>query len=434
MAYLRGWAEARGKRLGAAIELEAGYSTPREAAWSALVHGASHLRVVGNEPFVGRRREPPLREALDGLLAALSPVGPFLAEGQPLRPPVALLTVPGEGGGGLLAACDFLHAACGGVDLLDWRLASAGALARHRTVAIMGVGRLPRPLADAVVGFVERGGLLLCDNVSLPGEGGTPLEWPAGFFGTADTAVIEDVSVRRRRFGLGRTIAFSPNILGAFERAVARGDERMVGELVRVAREALEEQGSGPLAWAEAPGVEVGLRRLTNACLVLAVNHSDERATGGVGIGVEGLRPRVVLDLQTGSLLGIEGGGFTVSLAPHDGGAWVLYESRPFGLRVELAGDQARPGEELTYRVIVADEAGRPASGQHLVSVEVAGPGGRPRPDLGEQFLTTDGVAERTLALATNETPGRWEMKVRELATRRVVKQAFELKGNGETR
>ncbi len=434
VAYLRGCAGALGKRFGAALALEAGYPTPREAAWSALVHGASHLRVVGNEPFVGKRLEPPLGEALDGFLVALSRIGPFIAEGQPIRPPLALVVVPGEESRGQLGACDFLHAVCGGVDLLDWRLASAEALARHRAIAIMGVARLPRPLADAIVGFVEQGGLLLCDNVGLLDETGAPLEWPAGFFGTAETAVIEDVSVRRRRFGLGRTIVFSPNLLEAFERAAARGDQRLVGELVRAAGKALREHGSEPPASADAPGVEVGLRQMANSCLVLAVNHSDERAAGRVGVGLGGFRPRFAVDLLRGSVLEVEDGGFAVSVAPRDGGAWVLYESRPFGLRVEVAGDEACPGEELAYRLVVTDEAGRPASGQHLVSVEVTDPGGRLRPGLCEEFLTTDGLAERTLGLATNEAPGRWEMKVRELATRRAVKQTFELKGNDETR
>ena len=223
LSYVRTLADALGKSFGAVVETEASYPPPAEAAWAALVEGATHLRVAGNEPWAGTRRERPLREALGGFLSAMTRLGPFLARAERVASPVALIVGPGLDGDGLVAAHGFLCSALGCVDILDWHLLDERALASRKAIAIMGVRTLPRRVVQAIVAFVERGGLLLCDRTEFEDEAGDAVEWPPSFFGTAETAVVEDVSVRRRRFGEGRTVAFTPNLLAALGWAASSG-------------------------------------------------------------------------------------------------------------------------------------------------------------------------------------------------------------------
>jgi len=363
-------------------------------------------------------------------------LGPFLAQAERVASPVALIAGPAFDRERVVAAHEFLCSALGCVDLLDWRVVDGRALARLRVIAIMGRRSLPRRVVRTVVAFVERGGLLLCDRTEFEDESGGAVEWPPSFFGTAETAVIEDVAVRRRRFGEGRTVAFTPNLLAAFERAASSGDRRVVAALAEAAAEAAAEHDARPVAGTDAPGIALGVRRLGNSWLVLAVNHSSAPANGNLWLDPDEVRPAIAFDLVNGleQELGEGGRGLAMTLAPHNGGAWVVYPAKPFGLRLERTSGAARVGGELRYRVVVTDSAGAPAPGRHLAWVSLKGPDGAERPDLGGAVLTNDGVAECVVGFAVNDPPGRWQLRCVEQATRRVVCEEFDLENDDGAR
>ena len=422
-----------GKPFGAQLDIAEGSLPPAEAAWTALAHGAASLGVAENPRFLFFRRQPLLADAVGGVFRRIAAAGPLLARAQRPQARLALLFPFTDAlvrcRGGLAAASELAHAALGAVDLLHERLATAEGLASYAGIVIMETELLPRRAAAAIAAFVERGGLLLADRADFIDEDGAPIAWPDGFFGSAETPVFETVTSRRRRYGTGRTTVLSPDIVGAFARAVERGDAVAARELRRAVADAAAENGVRPRARSADPAVEVGVRIVDGVWLLVAVNHSGEARAARVE-----LDPKAAFacayDLASGEETPIERGdgqALALRLAPRDGGVWALYPERPFTLRLELPQAVSRRGEDLTCRVTVTNEAGRPAAGSHLLRLVLVEPDGQERPDLGGTRATTNGVLEVAQPLGVNEPVGRWTLTVTDLLTRRAVRRTFEV-------
>jgi len=423
-----------GKRLGAQFDIAEDSLPPAEAAYTAIACGASWLRVAENPRFLFASRQPPLPEALGGLFEQLARVAPLLAHS--VRPPArAALIFPFteaavNGNRNVLAAFELLRAAVGEVDLLHERLATGEGLAPYRLLALLGAEMLPKRVGAALVQFVEQGGLLLADNSELRDEDGQPLAWPEGFFGASETPLFEAITVRRRRFSAGRTMLFSRDIVAAHRRAVETRDPVAQRELARAVQEAAAEQGVHPRARALDPEVELGLRVAGQTWLLVAVNHSDTPIQTRVELDPQAVPTACAFDLA-------ERGGpahdVAVSLGPRDGGVWALYPERPFTLRLEAPEAIQRHGGAMRYRVLVLNESGQPARGNHIVHVSITDPTGVERPELGGERLSTDGVIEVSEPLAANERLGQWAIAVTDPLTRRVVRRSFEVTGRSGT-
>ena len=422
------------KPFGALIDLAADALPPAEAAYTALAHGAAHLRVADNPPFVASRRQPPLAQAIGHLFPRIAKAGPLLALSQ--RPParVALLfpftQVVDAGSEGLLDAFTLLCAAVGEVDILHQRVARDERIHDYAAIAMLGTSQLPKKAARQLVEFVERGGLLIADRADLADEAGHPLPWPEGFFGEAQTPVFESVSRRRRAYGKGHTTLFSTGIATAYSRAADRDDVVAAKALSRAVADALAHRGVRPRVHATNPAVEVGLRTCTGATLLVAVNHSDERQTANLAIGPDVAPAACAYDLATGEEHRIEPGdnpSLHIDLRPHDGGVWVLYAERPFSLRLELTDERLAPGDTLRYKTQVINHAGQPIAASTIVRAIILDPDGAERPDLGGNMLTHDGVLEVDQPIAVNEQPGTWTLCVTDTPTRRIVRRTFDL-------
>ena len=416
------------KPFGALVDLAVEALPPAEAAFTALAHGACHLRVADNPRFLAESRQPPLGKALGRLFARIAKAGPLLARSQRPQARVALLfpftQALGTDGAGLLDAFELLCAAFGEVDLVHQRLARDERIEAYDAVAILGTRMLPKKAARQLVAFVERGGLLLADGAALEDEKGRALPWPEGFFGTAETPVFEAVTERRRAFGAGRTTLFSAEIAGTYRRTLERGDVLAARALSRAVGEALAERGIRPRVRAEEAALEAGLRACDGAWLLVAVNHSDEPRTSRVTLDAD---CACAFDLLTGEELAVEARALTVSLPPRDGGVWVLYRERPFSVRLELAAARVRAGDVLQYTATVVNGAGEAVAGCHILRVFVTGPDGRERGDLGGERVTSDGVLAATQPLAENELPGQWTISVSDVLSRRIVRRGFEV-------
>jgi len=424
----RALCQAFGKPFGALIDLAAGALPPAEAAFTALAHGAEHLRVAENPRFLHGRRQPPLGEALGRLFARIAKAGPLLALSHRPQARVALLypftQVVDRDSRGLLDAFELLTAAFGDVDLVHQRLARDTSIQAYGAVAILGTRMLPKKVARELVAFVEQGGILLADSAEVLDERGRLLVWPDRFFGTAETPVFETVTERRRAYRGGRTTLFSPDIAGIYRRTLERCDVLAARGITRAMADALAERGVRPRASAGHPDVEVGLRECPGARLLVAVNHGDEAVTTRVELDGE---VTCAFDLTTGEDVPVRGSAVEVSLPPRDGGVWVLYGQRSFSVRLELAEAQAPPGGEIAGRAAVVNEAGQPVAASHIVRVFVTDPDGAERADLGGERVTADGVLELRLPLAVNERLGTWAISVTDVLTRRIVRRTFEV-------
>ncbi|MBM4039996.1 MAG: hypothetical protein FJ290_15945 [Planctomycetes bacterium] len=425
---------ALGKPLGAQLDVRRDAVPVAEAAHTALAWGAAWLRVAENPRFVFHGEQAPLGEALGGLFRRLAKAGLLLA--RTARPParVALLfpftQAMVSGTAHLLDGFELLRGAVGEVDLLHERLVTDEGLAPYAAVALLGTELLPKRVGAALAQFVQRGGLLLADHEGLRDEDGAALLWPADFFGTAETPLFEGVTGRRRRFGSGRTMLFSPDIARAHQMAVSEGDAVATRELRRAVETALAEHGARPRTHSSDPDVEVGLRAAPDTWVLVAVNHSDAPRSARITLDEQAVPAQCAFDLLSGEQVPVErqdGLGLTIPLAPRDGGLWVLYRERPFTLRVDDPTGTPCRGGTLTYKVLVANESGQPARGSHIVRVSVTDPSGEERRELGGERVTAGGVLDVSEPLAGNERCGTWQLCVTDPLTRRVVRRTFEV-------
>ena len=427
----RALCDAEGTQLGALIDLADGGLPPAEAAFTALAHGVGQLRVAENPRFLSARRQAPIGQALGRVFGRIAKAGALLAQSR--RPPARLaLLFPftqaiDAGSAGLLEAYQLLAAAFGEVDFVHQRLARDNRIERYDAIAIVGTRCLPKKAAQQIVQFVERGGLVLADRGDLLDEKGRPLPWPEGFFGSAETPVFEAVTQRRRAFGAGRTILYSPDVAVTWRRTLDRDDVLGARALAGAVADALAGRGIRPRLRADCSGVEVGLRSCDGTHLVIAANHGDERQNVRVDVDPKVASVACAFDLLTGEPVPAEGQTLALTLPPHDGAICVLYPERPFSLRLELAEPTVRAGDTLRYKALVVNGSGRPIQASHVLRVLVADPTGRERPDLGGDRVTSGGVLVAEEPLAINELPGEWALSVTDLLTRRIVRRTFTL-------
>ncbi|NQT88949.1 hypothetical protein HQ560_19430 [bacterium] len=407
---------ALGKAFGAIVDLAEGSLAPAEAAWTAIAHGAAHLRVAENARFLFWHRQAPIGAALGDTFRRVGRISSLLARAERPKSRLALLmpstqVVDGDADH-MLSTYSMLYRAFGDVDVLHQRLLDDH-LANHAALAILGVRVLPRRTVRAVVRFVERGGVLLADAGELTDETGAPVVWPDGFFGTAETPVFEDVACRRRAYGSGRTVCFSAHFVPTFERASSADDALSVALLAHILADELRQRGIRPHAQSTHPDVEVALLGCGGSQLLIAVNHSDAEQTAQAVIESDAI---VALDLLAGTEQPFDG-TLQITLPPHDGTAWLLAPERPFGVRI---APQDAPKKQLGFRVEALTDSGAPAHGAWPIRVKALDARGRERKDVGGDLVALNGALSFYVPLAVNEPAGSWTVTACDTITHRL--------------
>ena len=103
------------------------------------------------------------------------------------------------------------------------------------------------------------------------------------------------------------------------------------------------------------------------------------------------------------------------NFGPGDGRLFLITPAPVNSVRIAPPG-QARLGGSVTIRTAVLDNRGKPLAAVIPVQVEVVDPQGRPAEPSG-YYAAKDGQLSITLDLARNDSPGRWTVRVRELAS-----------------
>ncbi|MDD2707275.1 MAG: beta-galactosidase [Verrucomicrobiae bacterium] len=116
-----------------------------------------------------------------------------------------------------------------------------------------------------------------------------------------------------------------------------------------------------------------------------------------------------VYDVRAGKYLG-RSDNLRVNPGAGEAGLWALLPEEARGLELETVAE-AKAGGEVSYKVALA------ARGRHVARVEVMGPDGAPRPHYGANLTLKQGKAEGTIPLAINDSPGKWTIQVRDVAT-----------------
>lgn len=104
-----------------------------------------------------------------------------------------------------------------------------------------------------------------------------------------------------------------------------------------------------------------------------------------------------------------------VELGPCDGGVY-LVTPRPIAQLRIVAPDSASRGQSLEGAITVVDSVGDPIPAVIPLRVDILDPNGRPAEYSG-YYGATDGVLKLRLDIAINDTPGIWQIRIRELAS-----------------
>jgi hypothetical protein len=104
-----------------------------------------------------------------------------------------------------------------------------------------------------------------------------------------------------------------------------------------------------------------------------------------------------------------------VELGPCDGGVY-LVTPRPIAQLQVAASDSVPRGQSIDVTVTVADSTGEPVPAVIPLRVDITDPNGRPAEYSGD-YGATNGVLKLQLDVAANDTPGVWQIRIRELAS-----------------
>jgi hypothetical protein len=112
-------------------------------------------------------------------------------------------------------------------------------------------------------------------------------------------------------------------------------------------------------------------------------------------------------------------GGLAVSreFGPCEGRVFMVTD-RPIDAAKVDAPASAKRGEGVSIRISIVDPAGKPIGAVVPVRVDIRDPDGRVAERTG-WYGAKDGVLDLRLDFAANDTPGTWEIRVRELASGR---------------
>lgn len=112
---------------------------------------------------------------------------------------------------------------------------------------------------------------------------------------------------------------------------------------------------------------------------------------------------------------------WSAELGPCDGGVY-LVTPRPIAqLRVETADSVAR-GRNLDVAITVVDSSGEPVPAVIPLRIDILDPNGRPAEYSGH-YGASHGVLKLQLDIATNDTPGVWQIHIHDLASGKTATQ-----------
>jgi len=165
---------------------------------------------------------------------------------------------------------------------------------------------------------------------------------------------------------------------------------------------------------------------LQHPCRAQAAAGIDDDRTAptptstSIGLGAE----YHVTDVRSGRSLGRTN---RVNFLVKPGEA-ALYSLLPYAVEgLELrAPSGLRQGEELEY-VVSLDTAGA-SPGLHIVRAELRAPDGRPAPHYARNLTVRNGQCVTRLPLALNETPGKWRLLVKDVASGRTAEKTIKVK------
>ncbi|MCX7422609.1 MAG: hypothetical protein NT013_24135 [Planctomycetia bacterium] len=141
-----------------------------------------------------------------------------------------------------------------------------------------------------------------------------------------------------------------------------------------------------------------------------------------------------VYDLLTSRKVGstIRGDALSwpVQLGPCEGGVF-LVTPRPIEQLNIAAPESTQRGETIDVDITIAESSGTPVPAVIPLRVDITDPAGRPAEGSGF-YGATNGTLKLKLDIADNDTPGIWQIRVRELASGLIASGYVRVKDGGK--
>ncbi len=382
--------------------------------WPALRSADSTSAIRATHPQV-------YRAFSDFAKHVIRPLGPMLARRQPLRSSVALLEsftsqmMAGRGlyRGGSPRTLEVWHAlqrAHIQADIVYEEVLAAGGLDGRDVLIMTDCDVLPASLVEKLKQWQQAGGKILADENLCPAL-------------TAD-ALISD-----------RPAPISPP--GAPDAAAAAGGApteppplplTLSENLQRLCRKL----GWRPVATCDNPDIVLHASRTGDATVLFVINDCRE---AGTYVGQHGLVKENGLPASTALNLGGEsvnvydltrssfvlpkrqddGLVIPLNLGPSEGRVLLISPSPLLEMNLDLP-ETATCGNVAEARITLSTSGGRPMPAAIPVEVRIRDADGAPA-EWDGYHVVEDGALTLRLELARNETPGTWEVHVRELAS-----------------
>lgn len=408
-----------------------------ECAYTALGQGADYLNSFIHAAFgTGNDARPERWDHLGRALRQIRNLAPLLNRVDKAVAPIALFFPHTQWFAtnrpfALAYAYQLVLRAFGECDFLHEKIARERGMGDLRALLLLETEILPDDLAALIADFVRKGGLLLCDQVPTRNERGEPCRLPPDLFGGEARPFAGELTATIGRYGRGQTVLFSTKLDPAFRDAVEEPQPVVEEALRRAMHDLLFTAGLRPHAWATDPEFEANALVGRNCACLVVINHRPQRARTRVEVYDLGFPVCFLADLVSGTPLSFrstdEGLTFEVEVPGRGAKLLGLYPARPVEDEIQLAASTFRRGGELTYRVVVRDEQGRPALGHHVLAITVTDAEGTVRTRYGDQVVTEDGVYQRRVRLAENAAPGKWTLRVADRLTGQVREAPFEV-------
>lgn len=401
----------------------------KESLWSALARpidgivltGWSALRTAGGASSVRATHPYAYGAFRDFFKDVIGPLGPMLSRRQPLRSSVALLesfTSQMMAGRGLyrggspqtLEVWHSLQRAHVQADIVYEEVIAAGGLDGRDVLIMTDCDVLPASLVEKLKQWQEAGGKILGDENLCPA--------------LKANALISDQPV-------STPPPAEPQSAGAASAAPTEPPPpplTLAENLQRLCREL----GWRPVATCDNPDVVLHASRTGDATVLFVINDSREAgsyvgqhgmvkenglpASAALNLGRESVN---VYDLTRSSFVlpkrQDDGLVVPLNLGPSEGRVLLLSPSPLLEMNLDLP-ETASCGNVAEVRITLSTSGGRPMPAAIPVEVRIRDADGAPA-EWDGYHVVEDGVLTLRLELARNETPGTWEIRVRELAS-----------------
>lgn len=436
MTFMRDTSRARKVPWGFYVELDDRnwpfQKNPREAsaecAFTAIARGADYLNsFINTVASTGTQSRPERWEDAGKAFRLIRRMGPMLKHMPPVPAPVALLFPNSQ------------DAISNGYPTPDYALSAIqggfGQCDIHNEEVIVETGRIPYPalillktefihgkLAELLEGWLNAGGVLICDQLPTRSHRGEPLAWNLPTQGVAQPDCgplpwsLATVGQGKIAFlgadlnesfrGLAEAPTPDPAACAAFRAGIATLlDSLGLTPAVRV--DYSETQESVDL-------VEAGLRGGEGSALLLVVNHQPGPREVTVTLDRDDLTWLVDMDSMAPVTAEMRDGKTQLRLSVPGRWARVVagYKTRPAGINLTLPPGQVQRDGLLQYSVAVVGENQRPLKGGLLLEAEVVGPDGQPVPRFGGAFAPQDGTRTVRVPVPLNAPAGQYGLTI----------------------